>query len=226
MDIAELTILPGKFAAIIGPSGSAKSTLLNILSGLDKPTNGEVFVDGENIARMSDGKLSKFRRNKIGFVFQFFYLQPFLDVQKNIESAAFPNKISRKNRADFAKSLAQIVGLNSKIHEYPRNLSGGEIQRVAIARSLINSPSILFADEPTGNLDSENSRKVIDFLIKVQQEKHMTLVIVTHDEGIAKLADQIIRITDGKIIEIREKQFEVLRGNLNSKNQNNGVENA
>ena len=116
--------------------------------------------------------------------------------------------------------------MNSKIHEYPRNLSGGEIQRVAIARSLINSPSILFADEPTGNLDSENSRKVIDFLIKVQQEKHMTLVIVTHDEGIAKLADQIIRITDGKIIEIREKQFEVLRGNLNSKNQNNGVENA
>jgi ABC-type lipoprotein export system ATPase subunit len=199
LNIPSLRIAERKFTAVVGKSGSGKSTLLNLSSGLDKPTSGEILIDGQNLVKMSDRKLSKFRNQEIGFVFQFFYLQPFLNVQKNIEIASFPAKIKRKICSDKAQKIAKIVGLSDKLKSYPRELSGGQIQRVAIARALMNSPKILFADEPTGNLDSENSEKIINFLIKLQKETEMTLIIVTHDEKIAFRADKIIRLKDGEI---------------------------
>ena len=199
LNLQNLKIPKGKFIAIIGESGSGKSTLLNLLSGLDKPTSGKVFVDGQDLSKLGDRKLSKFRSKKIGFIFQFFYLQQYLTVLQNIEAAAFLSKVSKTVRRKQAETLTKIVGLSDKSKSYPRELSGGQIQRVAIARSLINSPDILFADEPTGNLDSENSLQVISLLRNIQQETNMTLIIVTHDEKIASQADSVIRLNDGEI---------------------------
>ena len=199
LNLQNLKSPKGKFIAIIGESGSGKSTLLNLLSGLDKPTSGKVFVDGQDLSKLGDRKLSKFRSKKIGFIFQFFYLQPYLTVLQNIEAAAFLSKVSKTVRRKQAETLTKIVGLSDKSKSYPRELSGGQIQRVAIARSLINSPDILFADEPTGNLDSENSLQVISLLRNIQQETNMTLIIVTHDEKIASQADSVIRLNDGEI---------------------------
>lgn len=201
LDISTLEIKEAEFVAIVGASGSGKSTLLNLLSGLDKPTKGNILISGQSIAKFSDRKLSQFRGRKIGFIFQFFYLQPFLTVCQNIEAAAFPGRLKNTERIKRAESLARVVGLGDKINSFPRQLSGGQIQRVAIARSLINSPEILFADEPTGNLDSENSNQVIDLLQAIQKQTGMTLVVVTHNEQIAARADRIIRLKDGKIIE-------------------------
>jgi ABC-type lipoprotein export system ATPase subunit len=161
LDIPEIKITKGEFVAITGESGSGKSTLLNMLSGLDRPTTGEVLVDGVNIARLRDRKLSKFRSQKIGFVFQFFYLQPFLRVISNIEVAAFPTRIKRKIRKQQAVKMAENVGLGDKLDSFPRELSGGQIQRVAVARALMMRPSLLLADEPTGNLDTKNTNSIM-----------------------------------------------------------------
>lgn len=199
LDIPEIKITKGEFVAITGESGSGKSTLLNILSGLDRPTTGEVLVDGVNIARLRDRKLSKFRSQKIGFVFQFFYLQPFLRVLSNIEVAAFPTRIKRKICKQQAVKMAENVGLGDKLYSFPRELSGGQIQRVAIARALMNNPEILFADEPTGNLDSENSQQIIQLFEKINQETGMTIILVTHSSELASHADRIIHLKDGKI---------------------------
>ena len=199
LEIENLRFNEDEFVAIVGASGSGKSTLLNLIGGLDKPTSGEVLFDGENISKFNDRKLSKFRGQKIGFIFQFFYLQPFLTVLQNIEVAGFPAKIKPKERRFRAKKLASVVGLKDKMNSFPRELSGGQIQRVAIARSLINSPEILLADEPTGNLDSENSDRVIEMLELIQKQTEMTLIVVTHNEQIAARADRIIRLKDGKI---------------------------
>ena len=199
LDIPEIKITKGEFVAITGERGSGKSTLLNMLSGLDRPTTGEVLVDGVNIARLRDRKLSKFRSQKIGFVFQFFYLQPFLRVISNIEVAAFPTRIKRKIRKQQAVKMAENVGLGDKLDSFPRELSGGQIQRVAIARALMNNPEILFADEPTGNLDSENSQQIIQLFEKINQETGMTIILVTHSPELASHADRIIHLKDGKI---------------------------
>ena len=199
LDISEIKITKGEFVAITGESGSGKSTLLNMLSGLDRPTTGEVLVDGVNIARLRDRKLSKFRSQKIGFVFQFFYLQPFLRVISNIEVAAFPTRIKRKIRKQQAVKMAENVGLGDKLDSFPRELSGGQIQRVAIARALMNNPEILFADEPTGNLDSENSQQIIQLFEKINQETGMTIILVTHSPELASHADRIVHLKDGKI---------------------------
>jgi ABC-type lipoprotein export system ATPase subunit len=199
LDIPEIKITKGEFVAITGESGSGKSTLLNMLSGLDRPTTGEVLVDGVNIARLRDRKLSKFRSQKIGFVFQFFYLQPFLRVISNIEVAAFPTRIKRKIRKQQAVKMAENVGLGDKLDSFPRELSGGQIQRVAIARALMNNPEILFADEPTGNLDSENSQQIIQLFEKINQETGMTIILVTHSPELASHADRIVHLKDGKI---------------------------
>ncbi len=199
LNLPRLKIEKGEFVAILGESGSGKSTLLNLLSALDKPSDGKIFINGQDLAKLNDRKLSKFRAQKIGFVFQFFYLQPFLTVLQNIESAAFLSKMPSKIRRKKAMALTKVIGLEDKSKNYPKQLSGGQIQRVAIARSLINSPEILFADEPTGNLDSENSRQIIDLLQNIQRETGMTLIIVTHDENIAARADRIIRLKDGEI---------------------------
>ena len=199
LEIENLRFNEDEFVAIVGASGSGKSTLLNLIGGLDKPTSGDVFFDGENISKFNDRKLSKFRGQKIGFIFQFFYLQPFLTVVQNIEVAGFPTKIKPKERRFRAEKLASVVGLKDKIKSFPRELSGGQIQRVAIARSLINSPQILLADEPTGNLDSENSERIMEILEAIQKQTGMTLIVVTHNEEIAKQADRIIKLKDGKI---------------------------
>ena len=200
LEIENLRFNEDEFVAIVGASGSGKSTLLNLIGGLDKPTSGEVLFDGENISKFNDRKLSKFRGQKIGFIFQFFYLQPFLTVLQNIEVAGFPAKIKPKERRFRAEKLASVVGLKDKMNSFPRELSGGQIQRVAIARSLINSPEILLADEPTGNLDSANGRAIIELFESIRQESGTAIVIVTHDMSIAKRADRLITLKDGRLV--------------------------
>lgn len=201
LDQANLTISDNSFTAIIGKSGSGKSTLLNLISGLDRPDSGEIKVGSTSIVGAKDKELSKLRNQNIGFVFQFFYLQPFLSVLENVESAAYPNPhLDPKTRATYAKNILASVGLADKINARPKTLSGGEMQRVAIARALINSPSIILADEPTGNLDSETSASIIDLLHNIQRQTECILIIVTHDQTISSHADRIIKIEGGKII--------------------------
>ncbi len=194
-----LDINVGEFVAIVGASGSGKSTLLQMLGGLDKPTSGTITIDGKVLSKMSDRKLSNFRNQTVGFVFQSFYLQPFLNLQRNIEVAAMPNSMKRSERKERARRLASAVGLSERLGHKPKELSGGQIQRVAIARALLNQPKIILADEPTGNLDSENSREIISLFRHLQQKFDTTVIIATHDQEIAAQADRIITVKDGEI---------------------------
>lgn len=189
----------GEFVALTGPSGSGKSTLLQSIGGLDKPSSGTILVDGTDIAKLSDNKLSTFRNSTIGFVFQFFYLQPFLTVRQNIE---VPGMFAGNTRSDRRLSVEQVaasVGLSERLEHMPSELSGGQMQRVAIARALLNQPKIILADEPTGNLDSANSRNIIELFDKIRQEFGTTIAIVTHDRAIANRADREISLLDGKL---------------------------
>ncbi len=194
-----LDIHEGELVAITGASGSGKSTLLQLLGGLDKPTSGEVLYETINLAKLSDGKLSAFRRNTIGFVFQFFYLQPFLRLEKNLEVPGMFSRTKRKERTGRVLELATQVGLQDRLRHFPRELSGGQTQRAAIARALFNQPKILLADEPTGNLDSKSGEAVISLFETIRQELGTTIVMVTHDREIARRADRIIHIKDGEI---------------------------
>ncbi len=193
-----LTVKKGEFAAIVGTSGSGKSTLMHMIGGVEKPTEGKVYICGYDIYSMSDTELSDFRCKEIGMVYQFFNLIPVLNVEENI---AFPIIAARKE-PDFKKIrlLLKKLGIGNKGTSLPNQLSGGQQQRVAIGRSIIASPSLVLADEPTGNLDSQNSREVIDLLMKLCKETDKTLIIITHDNSIAQKADRIIRIEDGKIV--------------------------
>lgn len=194
-----LDIHEGEFIAITGASGSGKSTLLQLMGGLDKPTSGDVVFGGTSLAKLSDSKLSAFRRDTIGFVFQFFYLQPFLKLQQNLEVPGMFARTSRNTRHETAVKLADKVGLSDRISHYPKELSGGQMQRAAIARALLNHPKILLADEPTGNLDSVNGRAIIDLFEAIRSELGTTVVIVTHDPVIAARADREIRLKDGAL---------------------------
>lgn len=199
LDDVSVTIRQGEFVALTGPSGSGKSTLLQTIGGLDKPSDGQVLVNNIDIAKLSDAKLSYFRGQTIGFVFQFFYLQPFLNVRQNIDVPgmfAASDRLSRKARI---QKVARAVGLEERLLHMPSELSGGQMQRVAIARALLNQPKILLADEPTGNLDSKNSKMIIDLFEKIRQEFGTTVIIVTHDREIAYRADREIRLLDGKL---------------------------
>ena len=194
----DLFIREGEFVSIIGPSGSGKSTLLNMLGALDLPDSGSVKVAGYDLL---DGKrLNEFRAQKIGFVFQLHNLIPNLSVVENIEIPMFTSKLSNKEMRFRALGLLDDVGLKDKAFQLPSKLSGGERQRVAIARALANDPSIILADEPTGSLDSKTSAKILSQLINLHDNYNVTLIIVTHDMDVAKRADRIIKVLDGKLL--------------------------
>ena len=195
-----LSINRSEFVAIVGESGSGKSTLLQLLGGLDKPTSGSIVINGVEVTGLSDGKLSQFRNRTIGFVFQSFYLQPFLTLRRNIEVAAMPSRMKRDIRRARTDRLAEQVGLADRLDYYPRQLSGGQIQRVAIARALFNKPPILLADEPTGNLDSQNSRGIIALFRQICDEWGTTVVVVTHSREVAMVADRVVTVKDGAIV--------------------------
>lgn len=199
IDDVNLNILEGEFVAIVGASGSGKSTLLHLLGGLDKPSQGKVIIDGQDINKLSDSRLSKFRNQAIGFIFQSFYLQPFLTLRQNIEVASMPARINKKERRQKIDDLAKQVDLYDRLKHRPRELSGSQIQRAAIIRALLNNPKIILADEPTGNLDSKNSQDVISLFKDICSQYKTTVVIATHDQEIASQADRIITIKDGKI---------------------------
>lgn len=193
-----LTIKEGEFVSIIGPSGSGKSTLLNMLGALDRPDSGIIKVAGQDLT--SDKKLNEFRSEKIGFIFQLHNLIPNVSVRENIEIPMYTQKISSSDMKERALKLLEDVGLPDKADILPNKLSGGERQRVAIARALANNPSIILADEPTGSLDSKTSSKILKQLIDLHEDKNVTLIIVTHDMNVAKLADRVIEVLDGEII--------------------------
>jgi putative ABC transport system ATP-binding protein len=199
LDDISLDIRAGEFVALVGSSGSGKSTLLQIIGGLDKPTSGTVEINNTKLSHMNDKELSEFRNQTIGFVFQFFYLQPFLTLARNIEIAAMPNRMAHIDREKRVASLARQVGLSERLTHLPHELSGGQIQRAAIARALVNKPDIILADEPTGNLDSDNSRDVIDLFRQTCDTDGTAIVMATHDKDIAARADRIITMTDGAI---------------------------
>ena len=200
LDGVTLSIEEGEFVAIVGTSGSGKSTLLNMMGGLDTPTSGSIQVKGKELSEFKDEQLTIFRRRNIGFIFQNYNLVPVLNVYENI---VLPveldgNKVDKK----FMKEVVQMLGLEDKLNNMPNNLSGGQQQRVAIARALVSKPAIVLADEPTGNLDSNTSREVMELMQQVVHEKQQTLVMVTHDNHLASFADRIFHIIDGKIVRI------------------------
>lgn len=194
----------GEFIAIVGESGSGKSTLLHLLGGLDKASSGEIFIDGENILRLNDDNLAIFRRRSIGFVFQFFNLVPILNVEENIKIPALLD--NKKVDDEYFEEILKILKLEKRRKHIPAELSGGQQQRVSIARSLINKPGIILADEPTGNLDSKTSKEIIE-LLKISSKKYnQTLIVITHDLKIADKADRVITLEDGEIVSIRDKR--------------------
>lgn len=195
-----LNIYEGEFVALIGASGSGKSTLLSLIGGLEKPSSGSITVDGAELSKMSDSKLSRYRGQKLGFVFQSFYLQPFLTVETNIEVPAMFAGTKSGTRRERVSAAAEAVGITDRLKHLPKELSGGQVQRVAIARALVNQPKLLLADEPTGNLDSTNANIVFDLFDKVRRKLGTTVIVVTHDENLATKADRIIRLIDGRVV--------------------------
>ena len=197
LDGISLSIGEGEFVAIIGTSGSGKSTLLNMMGGLDKPTSGKVLVDGKDLSTLKDEELTIFRRKNIGFIFQNYNLVPVLNVYENI---VLPVELDGKVvDSNFMDEVIEMLGLKNKLQNMPNNLSGGQQQRVAIARALVTNPKIILADEPTGNLDSKTSNDFLELLKLSSRKFHQTIVMITHDMDISKLADRTIRIEDGKI---------------------------
>lgn len=194
----DLKIDKNEFVVILGASGSGKSTLLNILSGLEKLDSGEVVYNNESISDYSEKQLTKFRKDKIGFVFQQYYLLNNLTVEQNVKVGA--NLANNKEYVDIIKDL----GLEDKLSKYPNELSGGEQQRVSIARALAKKPTVLFLDEPTGALDEETGRKILEYLLKLKDKSHFTMIMVTHNENIAELANKIIHVGSGRVTSIEE----------------------
>ena len=204
LDHVLFTVEKGEFIAIVGSSGSGKSTLLHLIGGVDKPTSGEVIVNGQNVYKKNENELAIFRRREVGLIYQFYNLIPILTVEENMTlPVLLDNKKVNQERLD---ELLRILDLKSREKHLPRELSGGQQQRVSIGRALMNAPSLVLADEPTGNLDSKNSKEIIDLLKLTQKRYKQTLIMITHDENIAMQADRIIVIEDGKI-----KKDEVIR---------------
>jgi putative ABC transport system ATP-binding protein len=200
LDDVSLKINKNDFIAITGPSGSGKSTLLHIMGCLDRPTKGKVFLEGKDVSILNDAELARVRGRKIGFVFQFFNLYPTLTALENVELPMIIVEKDKKERRERALQLLEIVGMAKRAEHLPSQLSGGERQRVAIARALANNPPLILADEPTGNLDSKTGKEIISLLAKLREEEEKTVVIVTHEPTIAKYAEKIIYLSDGKIV--------------------------
>jgi putative ABC transport system ATP-binding protein len=193
-----LSFPPGAFTAIMGPSGSGKSTLMHVLAGLDRPTSGTVMIDGKDITKMDDGELTKLRRDHVGFVFQFFNLVPVLNAEENM---VLPLSIAgRRPERQWIEQLMQTVGIADRRTHRPAELSGGQQQRVAVARALVSRPAVIFADEPTGNLDSKTSDEVMHLLRRAVDEFGQTVVMVTHDQQAASYADRRIELVDGRVV--------------------------
>jgi len=199
IDNVSFDIERGEFLAVQGPSGSGKTTLLGLLAGLEKADEGSILIGDEELTSMTEDQLALFRRHNIGFVFQAFNLIPTLNTLENIALPLYPERMNRKDMLERARKAAYDVGLSERLDHYPNELSGGEQQRVAVARSLINEPKVIFADEPTGNLDSKTGEKIIELLHNLNKEKGQTFVLVTHDDKIAKESSRIIRLIDGRI---------------------------
>ena len=197
LDGVSFSVNKGEFIAVIGPSGSGKSTLLHILGGVDRPTSGKVFMDGKDVYAQNEDQLAIFRRRQVGLIYQFYNLIPVLNVTENITLPVLMD--GQKVNRDRLKELITTLGLTGRENHLPNQLSGGQQQRVSIGRALMNAPAVVLADEPTGNLDSKNSKEIVD-LLKISNEKYgQTLIVITHDESIALQADRIISIDDGKI---------------------------
>ena len=197
LDGVSFSVEKGAFVAVIGPSGSGKSTLLHILGGVDRPTGGKVFMDGKDVYAQNEEQLAIFRRRQVGLIYQFYNLIPVLNVTENITLPVLMD--GQRVNSDRLKELITTLGLTGRENHLPNQLSGGQQQRVSIGRALMNAPAVVLADEPTGNLDSKNSKEIVD-LLKISNEKYgQTLIVITHDESIALQADRIISIDDGKI---------------------------
>ena len=200
LSVEKLHVPRGQFLSVMGPSGSGKSTLLNLLGALDVPTTGSLMIEGKELSRMRDGDLSKFRRDRLGFIFQFFNLLPTMSALENV---ILPGLLSGKGRSEWeapARELLHQVGLKGRDHHRPDELSGGEMQRVAVARALLIKPALLLADEPTGNLDSKTGAVVLRLIREATRERGLTVVMVTHDEKAALVGDRIVRLRDGLIV--------------------------
>lgn len=197
LDNVSFSVPKGQFVAIIGPSGSGKSTLLHILGGVDKPTSGKVYLDGQNVYAQNEDQLAIFRRRQVGLIYQFYNLIPVLNVTENISLPVLMD--GKKVDKNYLRELIDLLSLTGREKHLPNELSGGQQQRVSIGRALINNPAVMLADEPTGNLDSKNSHEIVE-LLKLSNKKYgQTLIVITHDDSIALQADRIITINDGKI---------------------------
>lgn len=198
LDNVSFSVEKGEFVAIVGASGSGKSTLLHLIGGVDRPTSGKVYIDGKDIYSFDDDKLAIFRRRQVGLIYQFYNLIPILDVEENI---TLPLDLdNRKPNKEYLNSLIKLLGLEKRKHHLPNELSGGQQQRTSIGRALVTSPTIILADEPTGNLDSKSSDEIVELLRKSNKEYKQTIIMITHNMEIAKCADRIIKLEDGKIV--------------------------
>lgn len=198
LDHVSFSVEKGEFVAIVGSSGSGKSTLLHLLGGVDRPTSGKVYLNGQDVYTQNEDQLAIFRRREVGIVYQFFNLIPVLNVQENIELPVLMD--GKRPNPKKMEYLLNVLGLSGKRHRFPNELSGGQQQRVSIGRALINSPAVVLADEPTGNLDSHNSEEIVQLLKESNRKYDQTLIMITHNENIALQADRIITIEDGRIV--------------------------
>jgi len=193
----DLSIAKGEFLALMGPSGSGKTTLLNLIAGIDRPTSGKVVVEGRDISSLSDGDLTRWRSRHVGFIFQLYNLIPVLTAYENVELPLLLTKLSKKERREHVLAALTLVGLADRISHYPRQLSGGQEQRVAIARAVVSDPTLLVADEPTGDLDAKSAHEILDLLAKLNTDLHKTIVMVTHDPKAAERAHAIMHLDKG-----------------------------